>query len=377
MYIYEKNRLKMTSFEVVFNAGALYEKEGRYGTMHLMEHLMCKQFKDMVARFTKLGITWNAYTGNEQVVFWLRGLDKYLTPEIKKEYVSKLLSAPTFGQDEFDNEKRTVLQEYGDCFSDMEGGTYLNFMRKHYNMYNAIGRRSDIENFTYEDYLEVKEEFFMHPARIVEIGPRKTDIQGVDYETERHPYANPVFSVNPYDVVEEPYAESDEKTLVMAVCKTPVSRRDYKYVTVALSVLNDGLESPLYQEIREKRGLSYYSSASKSTMIDHADVMFSACTTTENVNKLVDVYCDVFSDIGKFMPEDRFNDIIDKMKISLEKSKLFRYESHNDLTAWDNICMSKSLKGITYEKVLKAARKYFCSKNMVIYWGDHWKVVKK
>lgn len=376
MYIYEKNNLKMTSFEVVFNAGALYEREGRYGTMHLMEHLMCKQFKDMVSKFTKLGITWNAYTGNELVVFWLRGLDKYLTPEIKKEYVDKLFSAPTFGQEEFDNEKRTVLQEYGDCFSDMEGGYYLNFLRKHYNSYSAIGKREDIENFTYEDYLEVKDEFFSKPARIIEIGPRKTDLNVV-YETKRHLYANPVFSLDPYNVQEEAYADSEEKTLVMAVCNKPISGSDYKYVVMALSVLNEGLESPLYQEIREKRGLSYYSSVSKSTMIGHADVIFSACTNNENVDKLVKVYDEVFSDIGKYITRERFDDIMAKAKISLEKNKLFRYESHNDLTAWDNICCPRSLRGITYNKVLKAAKKYFNSNNMVLFYGDHWKVTKK
>ena len=45
-YIYEKKSLKMTGLYITFNRGGLYDAEGEYGTSHLMEHLLCKTFKE-------------------------------------------------------------------------------------------------------------------------------------------------------------------------------------------------------------------------------------------------------------------------------------------------------------------------------------------
>ena len=62
MHYFEKNNLKMNGFYIVYNAGSIYEENGKAGTMHLMEHLICKQLDDMQNEFTKRCINFNAYT---------------------------------------------------------------------------------------------------------------------------------------------------------------------------------------------------------------------------------------------------------------------------------------------------------------------------
>ena len=110
MYIYEKNKLKLTTLQVVFNAGSLYEKEGRYGTMHLMEHLICKSFSDMQSMLKKEGISWNAYTSDEHVVFYWSGLDSHLTPELKRMLVDRILgNIDMISVESFTNERSTVF----------------------------------------------------------------------------------------------------------------------------------------------------------------------------------------------------------------------------------------------------------------------------
>lgn len=365
MYIYEKKSLKMTTLQIVFNAGALYEKAGRYGTMHLMEHTVCKTFDDMQSTLTKEGISWNAYTGDEHVVFHFTGLDSHLTPEMKRTLVSKILgNIDMVSEESFNTERSTVLQEYKDCFEDPVSCKMLNVLRNNFNHYDAIGRYEDVANFTLADAKEVKKEFFTKPARIIEVGPTKTDFSEIEYEIEAPECAKLKYNKN-YNAEQEECPESD-KTFVMCVSKKLVSKSDFPYLKVACDMLSSGLESPLYNEIRVKRGLSYFSRADVTPMVKDSICMLYANTTKEREDELVNVYENVLANVINFMTEERFNDIISAMTIAREKKKVLRYSHVNDLVRKDCVQMPKNLKKITFEKVLDAAQKYLNLNNIAI-----------
>lgn len=366
MYIYEKKSLKMTALYVVFNAGSLYEKEGKKGTMHLMEHLVCKRFDDMQDKLLNEGITWNAYTSDEQVVFWARGLDAHFTPEIKKELVDKIIG--NFGteltQESFDNEKKTVLQEYGDAFDDPQSGAYLDLIRAKFNYYSAIGKRADIEAFTYEDAIATKKELFTKPVRIVEVGPTKTDFSYVEYTEERPEHAELKYTKKLEAELEE--IPDTDKTMVFAFGTKLVKKADYPFLKVATAMLGHGLNSPLYKEIREKRGLSYYSHAGIETYIDKGLCIFDSCTTNDKAEELMQVYSMFVEDVEKFLTRERFDIVLNALKIEKEKQKIFRYKSCDDLIRKTEVQMPKNLNKITYEKVVEVAKKYINEKVMKI-----------
>lgn len=365
MYIYEKKSLKMTTLQVVFNAGALYEKEGRYGTMHLMEHLICKSFEDLQSFLTKEGISWNAYTGDEHVVFHWSGLDSHLTPEVKKLLVDRVLgNLDMVSQEAFDNERATVLQEYGDAFDDPQSGVYLNYIRTHFNYFDAIGRREDVANFSIDDMKEVKKEFFSKPARIIEVGPTKTDFSYVEFETEKHEFAKLKYKKNWGAELE--VVPGGDKDLVVCLGKKIVKKSDYPFLKVAAMMLSDGLESPLYQEIRVKRGLSYYSRADVTPLISDSIYAFYACTTKERSGELCEVYDSVISNVANYLNRKRFDDIMSALSIAREKKKILRYGNVRDIVRKDCVQLPKNLNKITYEKVVEIAQKYFNNDNMII-----------
>lgn len=365
MYIYEKKSLKMTSLNVVFDAGSLYEAEGKKGTMHLMEHLACKTFEDMRSLFTAKGITWNAYTSDEKVVFWLQGLDSQLTPEIKREYVTKLLGGlEGMSRESFENEKKTVIEEYNDVFNDPERGVLENFMREKFDYFGPIGRRADIEAFTYEDALKTKKEVFTKPVRIIEVGPTKTDFSDIEYNEERAEYKELKYKKK-YDNDKENVPESD-KTLVVAYSKKLVKKSEFTPMTIALSMLGKGLESPLYQEIREKRGLSYYSRACVDTFIDKSLPTMFAYTVKERGDELVDVYKDFISNVDKYLTKERYEEIVSMFTIAKEKRKIFRFENVDDLVRKNEVQLAKNVAKVPFEKVVEVAKKYINEKNMLI-----------
>ena len=57
----------MTNLTIAYNLGGLFDQEGQKGISHLMEHLICKTFKDEYGELNKYNIEWNAITGGDLV----------------------------------------------------------------------------------------------------------------------------------------------------------------------------------------------------------------------------------------------------------------------------------------------------------------------
>ncbi len=56
-----------------------------------MEHLVCKSFDHLQDVYQQKNIKWNAYTSNDTVVFFMKGLDRHIN-EFKKEFLELILS---------------------------------------------------------------------------------------------------------------------------------------------------------------------------------------------------------------------------------------------------------------------------------------------
>ena len=86
-HVFKKNKLGLTSLNIVFPTGCAYEKPGRRGISHLMEHLITKSVDKYMDRFTNDCIDFNASTSQNYVVVYFRGLEDKLPSDFKKELV--------------------------------------------------------------------------------------------------------------------------------------------------------------------------------------------------------------------------------------------------------------------------------------------------
>lgn len=353
MHVYEKNDLKMTSIHIVYNAGALYERKGREGTMHLMEHMVCKNFDNLRDMMQELGITYNAMTSDQHVIFYFKGLESKLSP-VKEMLVKRLVSGFIASPEQLDSEKKVVVEEYLDTFNDQIIGNYYNSMRSYYGYGGAIGLRESIENFTYEDALEVYENFYKKPVRIVEVGPSKSDFSFVEYSNDS------VGSLGEFNFreVELESVNTNNKLSVIGISKIKCNKVDYPALTLGLSMLGDGLNSPIYTEIREKRGLSYFSWTEAMTYGDSATVLLGSCTEKDRVTELTDVYNMILADVGSYMTQERFDLCKKCAEVIVEKREVLRFENPEDLIEGDGLYKYRGLESLTFEYVLAVTRKY-------------------
>lgn len=357
-YIFKKKSLKMTTLHIVFDAGSRIEKEGQQGTMHLMEHLICKTFKDMYDKLSKLGINWNAYTSTESVVVYFTGLDKYLTNELKTELYKRLTGGLDCVTDEdFTNERNVVLQEYMDNIFDSDRASWLQVMRKWWGEYMTIGKKSDIENFTYEDMKRVYAERFTKAARVVEVGRKRTEFfDKAEYRSidkDEAPYKFGKRSgIEPIEIA------SDDKTPVFLFSKKRVNKSDYPFLQVGIDMLTNGLESPFYVELREKLGLTYYVCGGVMAKHDSGVVYITACTDSVNTNKLKGRMEELIADAKSLLTKERYETVMSSLQIRREMNDAVLYENPMRFTNISGMKMSPSLERLTYDKVVKTTMKY-------------------
>ena len=287
--------------------GGFFETPVIRGTSHLMEHLMCKPFDHMREELKALGIDHNAYTSDNQVVFYFGGLTESLKEVVATLYekITQPGSEP-WTKEAFEIEKNTVLQEYGDTFNSQESGFYYNLLRRYYNYTGAIGYLEDIKSFTYEQSLSRSAEFTL-PNIICQVGEEfikpylsSTDVTSMgDLNVASNGdimYASknpPQIKFGEYDLEQEKVPK-DSKTLVGLLGKYPTDIKNTQVMGFIINCINGGLEAPLYDEIREKRGLSYYSAGEAIYIGERCLPMFFASTSEENVSKLENVYRNFF-----------------------------------------------------------------------------------
>lgn len=370
-----KNPLKMSGLFVCYgNAGAVMESKGMYGTSHLMEHMVCKTTDHMRSRFLENCICDNAFTGDEYVVFFMTGLTSRMKPLVK-EYL-RSITGPATGlnpaiekitREQFENEKRTVLQEYGLSFTDPMDGPVSNALRKWFGYVSPIGLSGDVERFSYSDFRDAYYSIFTKPSMVLYVGPDDVKLPSIECAPHNSFKQFPGYKKR-WDVELEPLPATGRSPIVVS-SKRLCTMEDATALQLVLNILSADLESPLYQEIREKRGLSYYCHAYLNTMGDSAAPIFTADTDRKNIGKLKKVYNMVFSDLENYVTEERFRTCVSLSKAKEETRKVLRYKTCEDILRkhLDLIRTDVSIGSITFGRVLEVAKKYLSPENILMY----------
>ncbi len=365
-YIYKKDRLKMTSMTVVYDAGSELETSGYYGTMHLMEHLICKTIKEFYPLFTANGIEWNGYTTESKIVLWFEGLSSRLTSDVKIRIMEKLTGGlECVSENEFMTEKTVVVQEYLDSVVDDTQANYLNMMRRYWNDYCAIGCFDDIRNFTYQNMLNAYELYFRTPCRIVDIGPERTDELEKycdQVALKRGHHAKPVFGNYDNPMVE---CKLSAKMPVYMLFPKTVTKKDYPFVKVGMLMLTDGMDSPYYDEIRVKNGLSYYVMGHIEKNVEGGKMVVCACTDFASGNALRDKMMDLSFDLYNHLSDERFRIVMDGLNVTREKEKILRYAYTNKYTNISKLKLPSDLNKIELGDVRYVMSRYFADVKVV------------
>lgn len=350
-----KSQTDLSGFYIVYQGSVNIETEKEYGVSHLLEHLMCKSFEHLMDEFETFGIDWNAYTSVNEIVFHFSGLDEYLIKY--KKVIIDLISDFTITKEQFENEKKIVIQEYHDSFNDQTSLHYLNLDRKLFNNYNAIGKLSSLEKFTYLDCINFYEKQFMKPSKIINVSMNSDFKLDMDFAAKRNGKVYEYIVDNKDVVLEEGNSFKNKSSII---CLSPFIDSDFQYVQFVNYMLSSGLNSPLYKEIRENRQLVYSISCSMRRMNERGLNTISCMTSNDKSDELIETLDMIFKNRDKYLTKERFDIIKESIKVNLKKQDINRHTSVGRWISPDGFSLTiEFIDKVSFDKCKEVFDKYF------------------
>lgn len=250
------------SVSMNFYGGASIETPETRGISHIVEHCMCNPLiKDMEKASFK-GVSFNAYTSFNEIVFELSGFQKSIE-KFRTDFFKRILDFD-ITEECFEKERKIVEQEFLNTVSEGFDAFGINNLRRDFNFFGSIGDLDVIRNIGYSDFIRFKDRFYSDPSRFLEVVPSRHRGIDVGSVTSR-------FSDNRKDIVPVKRGEYDvplidENVDPKAACSEvsmscPFSETDKARTAYMLNLMTDyfsgGITSPMYAELREKRNMCY------------------------------------------------------------------------------------------------------------------------
>jgi predicted Zn-dependent peptidase len=259
------------SVGIWFKVGSRDERDGEKGICHFIEHTVFKGTKNrtasqIVKEIEAVGGTINAFTTKEYVCFHARVLGKDLS--LALSVLSDLVRDPLFDPEELEREKGVVIQEIKMTEDTPEEHVYelffKTFWKDHPLGFPIAGEESTVKAFTSEQVMEFYKRHFS-PDRMIVVAAGSVEheellemvvkelgtLQGRNGEVIRDSPKEVQSGVKSF--------KKDLEQVHLCLGVEGVSQtHSLRFPLLVLNtILGGNMSSRLFQELREKRGLSY------------------------------------------------------------------------------------------------------------------------
>jgi predicted Zn-dependent peptidase len=349
----ENKTPEMGALYIVYDGASNIETTGTRGLSHLWEHCKCHSYDALNEDLLAAGIISNAYTSDRNVVYHWTGLDEKI--EEFQERLLKLIDyIPT--REEYENEKKIVMQEYEDCFSNQHS-IFYNIMRKHFNYFGPIGYREDIINSTYEQFIEWSNTVFAKPYKVIRVGSLLNT--AIDNLSKNIQYGDLLKKIDFEETTpDDSFVESPStfgKSLMIADWMTIQSDElSIQDTSIISALLGSGLSSPFYQEIREKRGLVYYCRSDMEVIDGMTNLWyFYAGCTKETADEVRKTMKEVITNHREYVTPLRYKNVIESLRNKIKLSNITNH-GRNFISKFitpDSELEIEYINSLTYEEV--------------------------
>ena len=231
----------------------------------------------------------------------------------------------------------------------------MSVSRKLFNDYDPIGLKEDLENLKFMDCLNFFELQYAKPSKIINVSKnREYKNKLIDF-TERD-IIKPISFGNHNVKLELNNDFKDKSSLVML---SPIIEEDFAYVNFINAMLSLGLKSPLYQEVREKKGLVYYIHCYQTRINKQGLINIATQTSNKNFDKVVESIKSVFDNPKKFLTKERLDLVKDFYTVRRQKDEILRYKNVNQWINPPKWSVYDILDEVKLKKVMEVYDKYY------------------
>jgi predicted Zn-dependent peptidase len=378
----QMQHIRSVSIGVWVKTGSRHEEPEVNGITHFIEHMVFKgtrnrSAQDIARQVDSIGGNMDAFTAKECICFNVKVLDEHVP--IALDVLSDLALNPVFDQKEISRERSVILEEIK---MDEDSPDYLvheiftqNFWKDHPLGKPILGTKETVRRFDHPLVLDYWTRRFS-PGNLIVCAAGHIDHDRFAELATKHFAQLPALKNGFHEA--PPKARSriimrNKKSLEQVqICLGVPSHsitHERRYVSYILNtLLGGGMSSRLFQNVRERQGLSYAIYSELNPYRDTGCLSVYAGTSRENAPKLVQSVVKEFRDMkAQSITEEELRRAKDQLKgsllLSLESStarmsNLARQEMYfGHFLDFDEII--RKVEAVTAQDLIEVANDFF------------------
>ncbi len=321
---------------VLVNAGGRDDEPGKEGAAHFFEHMPFRGTKnfpgvrELTQDIENNGGYVNAFTSDESTGYEVTVPTEMLEDGIAR--IADMLTNPLLREEDIETERKIILEEFHNRWANVhffaKQELYKGLLGNHPIVTAVIGTEESLKSLKKPDLLDFHSRHYnrrninlfftgsFDSEQLVSLCERFFGAMSDGEVAERNPVINQA-PIKDYIKVFTP-EKYNRSVYMLGRLLSPTSKEDHLKILLFRGMLTWSLYSPLYQEIREKRGLAYNLSASHHQYRDVGLLVFTVSTQFANMDQ-VDTL--MWEEINKILANQaRF----DEVKHSLRQSLLHK-----------------------------------------------------
>jgi predicted Zn-dependent peptidase len=294
--------LRSACVSVFVRTGSAHESPALNGICHVLEHMVFKGTATRDARAInldaeRLGAEVNAHTDKDHTAFHMRGMAQHAGTFV--QMLAELVATPTFPAADLEHERQVLLHECTEDEDDPLSTAFKLFDKACFGSHPAaqavIGRRRNIERFTRDELLAWREREYTGPNVVVGVAgavdaeafARQAEAAFAGLPAGRRNAVKPAAYVRHRGgVLTRQQAGGSQAHAVLGFASPPMGADD-PAPALAAALFGEGMSSPLLDQIREQRGLAYYTACSADVLEVCGQFVVEASTTAAQVDELL------------------------------------------------------------------------------------------
>lgn len=305
-------QVKSVAALILVGAGSRYETKETNGLAHFAEHMFFKGTKKrptsraISTTIDSVGGVINAFTSQEYTGFWIKAAAEHLS--LALDVLADMLLNSKFEPKEINRERGVIIEEtnlYLDTPFDYVGNLFMQTLCGDHPLgWNVIGQKKVIRKVSRRDFISYLDSLY-HPNNMVVslaggiVGEKAQDevekFLG-NLQKAEPPAFEPFKKFQNKPQLKVHYKKTDQAHFCLGFPAYSIGHKDRFTLSVLNSILGVGMSSRLFIEVRERRGLAYYSSSSVG---EHLDTGFLVSQSGVDIKRIDEALKVVLSEFDK------------------------------------------------------------------------------
>jgi predicted Zn-dependent peptidase len=335
----ENSFVRSVALGIWIKNGSIDENIENNGISHFIEHMMFKgtdkrTARDIADEMSEVGGRINAFTGKEYMCYYAHTLDNHI--DVALDVLSDMILNSAIREEDMEKEKGVITEEINMYEDSPEEIVHDLIQEEAYNNsplgYNILGTKESVSSYTRDDILEYMKTHYI-PENIVISVVGKFDFDEMFNKInnkfsvlEKKESKKRIENINYKKCFVTKDKDIEQVHLCMSFPSIAYESKEIYVLSILNTILGGGINSRLFQSIREDKGLAYsiYSYAETFSVAGMLNIYAAA-----NPTQIEEVIEASIEEINKLLEEGIDEKELNKTKEQLKSNLIIGFENMN------------------------------------------------